>query len=936
MVNKRHYSILLVLISICFSQLVSAQYKIQGTLVDTNNFMELKYATISVMSSSDSVLRAYTRAEEGGSFQLEVKDTGRYFIRYSHPLYASFVEDVSVKDVSTVLGNISMISLETALDEFIVKESRSITIKGDTIEYTADSFKVRDFATVDELLRKLPGIEIDKNGKISAYGKNVDKMLVDGDEFFSDDPAVLAKMLRASSIDKVQVFDNKSEQARLSGIDDGEVGKAINLTLKDDAKQGYFGKVEAGVGTNKYYQGQAMINRYRKKEKLSAYLVGSNTKKVGLGWEDANNYGSGMGSRFIDEDGGMVTTYESGGEDFGGFGGNFYGEGLPQTINGGVHYDNKYGKDDKHSFGLDYRINSNIVNGYRNSYSKYIMPDTQYLSSNKSDFRNANLLNTISGNTKIEIDSLNTLTIRLNGSHNRSESRQNVFSNNSNINNELINQNSRNTSGNTKTNKLGTNVVYTKKFKLEGRSLMANFAGDYNESKANTEFVSSSQFFSTGNEINYNQIKKDSSQSYSSGLDVSYNEPLIKEKLFLNLSAGLNYNNSNSSKATYDKNPSGEDSLNDLFSSRTKYSVFTNSVGANLRYSSKPWKLSGGVRLNYSQTANQDLFRDTTYQQNYKNIFPNFSVSYGKSRNSNISLRYNGASRQPSLNQIQVFTQNSDPLNIRIGNPNLVQEFRHSFNLSFSDYKVLSEQYFYMGGGITLVDNALSESQTLTPDGVRTYQTVNLDGNWNANLWSNYSFKVKPLKASLNLGLNGNYNETNTLLNQTLNKSNNFSIGPNIGLQKWVDTGFAYEISFNPNYNINKNSVNSQVKTNLFSYGLNVDLSYKFSFGLEAGIENKWQYREKMDANDKNNNLFISNFFLNKSFLKDRSLRLRLEGNDLFNQNIGLSRNNYNNIITDSEYSTLQRYFMVTLTWNFTKSKALGQSQDSNSTSLSF
>ncbi|HTO14748.1 MAG TPA: outer membrane beta-barrel protein [Edaphocola sp.] len=921
MIKKTCSLLIIFLVCIFLQQNTYAQYKITGIVVDTNNFIEMKYTSIAIMNSKDSILSDFTRAKEDGHFQLEIKDTGNYYIRYSHPLFASFIDDIHIQKQITELGEVYMISLETALDEFIVKESRSITIKGDTTEYTADSFKVREFATVDELLRKLPGIEIDKNGKIMAYGKNVDKMLVDGDEFFSDDPAVLSKMLRASSIEKVQVYDNKSDEARLSGIEEADIGKAINLTLKEDAKKGYFGKLEAGAGTNGFYQGQAMINRYRNKEKFSAYVIGSNTKKVGLGWEDNNNFGSSGGISFSQSDDGM-TSMGSGEPEFGGFSGNYGGEGLPQTINGGLHYDNKYGKDNKNSYGFDYRVNSNITNGFSNTNSRYTMPDTQYLSSTNKTFRNENLLNTLSGKTTIEIDSLNSLTIRVNGSINKNRGEQQGSSNNSNLDGNLINESEQLSNKEATTNKMNANLSYTKKFKKEGRSIYANLSGNYIESGANIDFNSSNEFFTTGSSLNYNQNKSDSSINISTNLNLSYNEPIIKERLFLNLSAGTNYNLNSSSNLTYDKTPSGVDSFNELFSSKTDYNVFNNTIGGNLRYSNKPWTINGGLKLNYSQTSNQDLFRDTIYKQNYTNIFPSLNVSYSKSRNSRIGIRYNGSTRQPSLNQIQVLTQNSDPLNIRIGNPNLIQEFRHNLNLSYSDYKILSEQYFYMGGNVSIINNALSESQTINSEGVRTFQTVNLNGNWNANLWSNYSFKIKKLKSNLNIGANGSYIENNTLLNNVLNMSKNFSIGPNIGVDRWSDTGLTFNVSYSPNYNINQNSVNTQVKNNLFSSDLSLKFSYRFPFGLEAGMSNRWQNREKMDAYDKNNNFIISNFFFEHSILKDKSLKLRLEGNDIFNQNLGFSRSNYNNVIMDAEYSTIQRYFMLVATWNFTKTKS--------------
>ena len=286
---KKTYLLLILLLCSAFNGYT--QYKISGILVDTVGITNMAYTSVSVMSMQDSVLQDYTRADEAGKFELNVARKGDYFIRYAHPMFTSFVADVKVIEAYTSVDTVHMLSLQNLLETFVVRDSRPITIKGDTIEYTADSFKVRAFANVDELLKRLPGIEVDQNGKITAHGKEVQKMLVDGDEFFSDDPAVLAKMLRASAVDKVQVFDNKSETAKLTGVDDGEQIRTINLTLKESAKQGYFGKVEAGAGLPDFYQGQAMINAYRKKQKFTAFAIASNTNKVGLGWNEENRFG---------------------------------------------------------------------------------------------------------------------------------------------------------------------------------------------------------------------------------------------------------------------------------------------------------------------------------------------------------------------------------------------------------------------------------------------------------------------------------------------------------------------------------------------------------------------------------------------------------------------------------------------------------------------
>ncbi len=899
----------------------SAQYKISGILADTAGMTNMAYTSVSVMRMQDSVLQDFTRADELGKFELNVAQQGDYFIRYAHPMFTSFVADIKVKDAYTRVDTVHMLSLQNLLETFVVRDSRPITIKGDTIEYTADSFKVRAFANVDELLKRLPGIEVDKNGKITAQGKEVQKMLVDGDEFFSDDPAVLAKMLRASAVDKVQVFDNKSETAKLPGMADGEQIRTINLTLKESAKQGYFGKLEAGGGPPDFYQGQAMINAYRKKKKFTAFAIGSNTNKVGLGWNEEDRFGSSGRSYTDNEDG----TYSSSNAlDAGGgmssHDGSFRGQGLPRTINGGVHYDNKFGKEGS-SYALDYRINSNGTKGYQNTHTQYVMPDTQYVSDNRYEFDRQSLGNAISARTELKLDSMRTVIIKLNGNMSDSRSRSFTAGSNSSIDGDLLNESDSRTEGSSKSYRGGADLTYSQKMKKTGRSLVLNLNGNYNQSIGTNNFLSNSKFYVTNTELHYNQLKKDSSSNFSGGATLTYSEPLIKDKLFLTASAGSKYLGDRARLSTFDKDQDGTQSFNDSFSTNMDYSVFTNNVGGFLRYTGKPWNLYGGLRVTTTQYRNVNNFTDERFSRDYLNFFPTASISYNKSRNTRATLWYNGSTQQPSASQIQVVVRNNDPLNVRIGNPDLTQEFRHNFRASYNSYKMISEQSTYISANVGIVQNAFSESRTISEEGVNTFQAINIDGNWNASVWGHQSFKIRPLKTNLSLGLNGNYSVNNTLLNNIKNRSTNLSGGPNLGLNYYNDTGLVFDFNVSVNYNANRNSVNTGVKTNLFSVQQNLDLSYQFGSGFAIGAETNWQYRQKMDVNDKYNNVLIANVYVRQSLLKDRSLQLRLEGNDLLNNNVGVRRNNFDNTITDTDYSTIKRYFMFVVAWNFTRSK---------------
>ena len=242
------YSLLLLLLLALSSAGFAQSYIVKGKVTDTVNFNPLVNASITLIHAEDSVLETFTRTKEDGTFSLNVSSTGKYIMMSTFPGFVDFVDKIEVKDEVLDLGEVPMITRTHLMKEFVFTDQfAAIKVKGDTIEYVADSFKVKDNATVEELLKKLPGLQVDKDGNIQAHGQKVEKLLVDGEEFFTDDPAVVSKSLQAKAIDKVQVFDKKSDEAEFTGIDDGNTKRTVNLQLKDNMKKGYFGKVVAVV-----------------------------------------------------------------------------------------------------------------------------------------------------------------------------------------------------------------------------------------------------------------------------------------------------------------------------------------------------------------------------------------------------------------------------------------------------------------------------------------------------------------------------------------------------------------------------------------------------------------------------------------------------------------------------------------------------------------
>ncbi|MGC4234192.1 MAG: hypothetical protein QM594_14525, partial [Niabella sp.] len=317
---------------------------IKGTLVDSADKKSLQNTVVALLNSRDSALVDFARAGAGGTFQLNAADTGSYILLITHPYFADYTDKLQMEPGKPLdLGFINMLSKSKLLEEVVVKGGAPIRIKGDTTIYTADSFKVREGANVEELLRKLPGVQVDRNGQITALGEKVERFLVDGEEFFGSDPGIATKNLRADIVKDVQVYKGKSDQAAFTGIDDGQSKQTMNLVLKEDKKKGYFGKIEAGGGLKNNNQpgdqhkfnNALMLNAFKAKRKIAAYGIMSNTGKLNLDWNDRNKYGGGSDVQTTD-DGGIYMTS---------MGDYNRSDGIPTNWNAGIHYNNKFNED---------------------------------------------------------------------------------------------------------------------------------------------------------------------------------------------------------------------------------------------------------------------------------------------------------------------------------------------------------------------------------------------------------------------------------------------------------------------------------------------------------------------------------------------------------------------------------------------------------------
>lgn len=920
---KRLTFILLLLIS-CFSSHAQNGFLIKGTVIDTASNIKLSNTTISILHARDSMLYKFTRADQMGNFKLEGLEKGKYILLVTYPKYADYVENFTLDSLNEInFGSIDMILKSQLLAEVVITGRQPITIKGDTTEYDAASFKLQPNAKVEDLLKQLPGIQVDKDGKITAQGQTVNKVLVDGEEFFGDDPTLVTKNIRSDMVDKVQLYDKQSDQAAFTGVDDGQKTKTINIQLKEDSKRGYFGKLEAAAGNDEFYQAQGMINKFKGKEKMSAYGTIGNTGKVGLGWQDANRYGTTSNNMEFTDDGGMM-FYGGGGDDLESFNGQYDGQGIPLARTGGLHYDNKW-DGDKQSINTNYKIGTLDVDGTRNNLTQRNLPTGVINDRSDETFNNHMFRHKLDARYDIKLDSTTNLRISVDGTLRNSDTENNYTSESRNGSGGLLNQSQRRLTNKADDRIFNASALFTKKFKKMGRSFSLNLNQSSNTNKTDGFLDAENVFYSSAgvedSVSNINQYKTNDIVNNSFRSNVTYSEPLFKNFAVV-LNYGLSINSGHSNRRSFNQSATGAyDVLDSLYSNDYKLDQTSNQVGAIFNYKTEKTNLNFGAKVSDVRFKQLDRYTDDLFTRNFTNFNPQLNYQYKFSQQKSLRVGYNGNNTQPTINQIQPVRVNTDPLNIVLGNPDLKPSFTNRFNLSYYSYKVLSNQYVNFYGSYSFTTNPIVSNTVTDSVGKSTYQSANLKDRNTSNFYGGMyaSKKIKKLDMQIGLDLSTNGNMYYNLTNDNLNETKSYNYSSRLSLSKYKEKKYDFSVNFGPSYNTSESSLQPEFNNN--GWGMSGDAGFNIYLPgkIQIGSDGSYTYTQATQSFDENFERFILNAYITKKFFKEENLRFTISGNDLLNQNVGFNRNAFNNTINQSSYTTIRRYFMFSVTWEFSK-----------------
>lgn len=882
----------------------------------------IQNSVVALLTVKDSVLHRFVRTDNEGKFSIKNIKKDKYILMTFHNQFADYVDEVSIAEGQNDWGTIVLLSKSKMIEEVLIKsKTASIKIKGDTTSYKASDFKVSENANAEELLRKLPGIQVDKNGNIKAMGETVTKVLVDGEEFFGDDPGMATKNLRADAIKEVQVFNKKSDQAEFTGIDDGKSEKTINLKLKENAKKGYFGKIDATGGPIKNidprYNNNVLLSSFKGKRKISGFFLNGNTGQDGLSWEDQEKFGGNDNmSVSMDDSGGMMFMWGGGNQDE-----EPYVDtqnGFLKNTNAGLQYNNKW--NDKQTLNLSPKYNNQIYTNNKTRFNKSQIGTTQ-LNENSINTSHINRSNfKLNFAYDVKLDSMNS--IKLTTKSNFYTTRGNEITTASTTDENEVLKNKSNINTDTKSDKqaLEATLLFKHKFAKTRRTFSLNLS--WNRLKTNTFNLlqSENESFLAGisnSVLNIKQNRIGDKTTQNTGLNLVYTEPLGKKYALL-LGYEIDFNSGNNNQLTYDYSAStgNYDVLVNSLSNQFKQNIITNKPSVKLNYNSKKINFGFGSAVNFTSFNLLDQTLNNKYNQNLVNFFPSANVSYKYKGNSSIRFNYNGSTKQPTIDQLQPLRNNQNFFNQIVGNPNLKQSFTNSFSLSQNSYDILTETYIYQSLNFRTTANQISSNKDIDPDNAKTTtKAINTNGNFNFNYYFTYGFKIKKLELDTDFSPSISYSKQVISINNQLNKTSNLNSNFSVRISKTVEK--KYDISIKNEFSNNRNTttLNSEIKsfnTNNLSLEASIYFKEKWKLSTDYNINTR---QKTVDFNsDLTNQLW--NARLQRAFKNDEFTAYFMV-RDILNQNIGIARYNYGNSIGEEQNDRLKRYVMIGFTWNF-------------------
>ena len=910
----------------------SAQtFQLSGKIFEKETMQPL--VGVSVAIKKNGKIISGSASNEKGLFQINNLLPDTYEVNFSS-IGMTIKNQRVVLSSDKYIGAVFLDKSTNSLNELKI-ESTQIRVeqKGDTTSINASAYKVNPDATAEDLVKKMPGVTIE-NGTVKAQGEEVKKILLDGKEFFGDDAQMALKNLPAEVVDKVQIFNRLGDQAQFTGFNDGNTDKTMNITTKSGRNNGKFGKVYAGYGTDDRYQAGMNLNLFKGNQRITILGLSNNINQQNFSMQDL--FGGGASPSRMPMGGGG-----SGGRSYGGGGGGmgdmsnfFVGQqsGISTTNSIGINYSDKWGIKTIVSGSYFFNNSSTLTNKVVNR-NYLINPEVSQLYKDSTGSETNNFNHRFNLRLEHTFDSFNAIiyTPRISFQNNKSESNQYAANsqNDTTLNQTLTNKTPNNTGYN-----ISNNILFRHKFLKLGRTISLNLGNDINRKNTITDQYSDIFNIDTNFVLNKRSIKQNSNTTtnatnYSANL--TYTEQVSKYtqlQFSYNPSLALNYSDKVTNK--YDSVSESYNQIDTLLSNTFDNTITTHKANVSINYNEEKYNLTAGVTAQYLTIASiQSYPTNREFEKPYKNLLPSITYQYKFTNSKTLRLVYRTNTNTPNVTQLQNVFDNSNPLLISAGNPNLRQEYSNTLVTRYGANNAHNSQSFFVFGMVSFTSDYIANSlftaskdSTLSSGvvlgrGAQLSQPVNLNGNINARSFATYGIPLKKAKSNLNLNLGLNFTKVPGMVNQLINYANTFNIVGGLVLGSNISEQVDFTLSHNTNINLVKNSLlitesnnyfinTSNFKVNVMplkSIVLNTDISYTNYQGL---------------GNSFNSDFLLWNAAVAYKFLK-KLAEVKLSVFDILNQNNSISRTVTETYIEDTRSNVLNRYFMLTFTYNIRK-----------------
>ncbi|MFD2885730.1 outer membrane beta-barrel protein [Chitinophaga cymbidii] len=897
--------------------------ELKGTVADSASHELLEMATVTVQDSKDSSLITYTLTDKRGAFRLQgipADKPVRFLVSYTG--YHTHIKTLPPGRPAD-LGRIILAPAPHELNTVVVEGNRPpVSIRQDTIEFNASSFKTRPNAVVEDLLKKLPGVDIDEEGNITVNGKKVSRILVDGREFFANDPKLATKNLPSAIIEKVQVVDTKTKQeARMNVQKDGE-DKTINLTLKADKKKGLFGRLSAGGGTDERFELGGMANAFNGARQISILGSSNNLNKVGFTQSE-------IFSTINTKNGIVINSNSNGSFAINGIGFGGTGDGIRTTSMIGYNYNDKWNKTDVNN---SYFFNNSDARFRTLNTREYLNGDGHLFTSSDRNGYSRNANHRVNFNFDIELDS--TLRLTLAPAYDYTKASSNASGNEITTaeDGSLVNTNESSNRALSTNHNFSNTLGLTKQLRKKGRSIGLQFTNNYttyNEDAYNRSDVEYYENEAVTDDRHVDQLTIADNKNERYRISISYTEPL-SATWKMTAGYGFDYNANSSNRQTYNYDPDSKTytDLDDAYTNRFRTINTSQTPNLVLSHNSEKWRVSVGGSLYLNLLDNYSYTTNTSLKQYQTNFAPNSRVSYKLKNGGYINLGYNGNMQQPTLEQLQPVPDNTNPLNVRIGNPDLKPSFSQQIRFGYDRFTPNGIGVF---SGVTFspILNRFSTASFINSKGERTTQTINVDGayNMNANFSLSKSKKTKDMQyrisggAFINGSRNISYSNTGNAAGDTTlyrNIALNWSYSPyvmfNYAWKELLDISTSYRPTYTDARYKPANSTQGSFFVQRATLGTTLYWPGNFSWDNDVN----YSYNSRITPGFQQH-VVLWNMGLAYDFFKDKSLQLKLSAFDLLRQNTSVRRMVNELYIEDVQTDIVEQYFMLTATWNFSK-----------------